>query len=79
MTLSVRVYAQPAESNVAHLRTVNGDREVDLIVERGDGRVVAIEVKLASSPSDSSIRHLKWLEDRLGSDLLDPIVVTDRH
>ncbi|MGE5282609.1 MAG: ATP-binding protein [Chloroflexota bacterium] len=76
VTLSVRVYAQPAEASVAHLRTVNGDREVDLIVERGDGRVVAIEVKLASAPSDGSIRHLKWLEDRMGSDLLDAIVVT---
>jgi predicted AAA+ superfamily ATPase len=76
VTLSVRVYAQRAEASVAHLRTVNGDREIDLIAERADGRVVAIEAKLASSPSDSSIRHLKWLEDRLGPDLLDAIVVT---
>lgn len=76
VTLSVRVYAQSAEASVAHLRTVNGDREIDLIVDRGDGRVVAIEVKLASSPRDSSIRHLKWLEERMGSDLLDAIVIT---
>jgi uncharacterized protein len=61
---------------VAHLRTVNGDREIDLIVERRDGRVVAIEVKLGSTPSDNSVRHLKWLEERMGPDLLDAIVIT---
>lgn len=76
VTLSVRVYAQPAEARVGHLRTVNGDREIDLIVERADGRVVAIEVKLGSTPNDSTVRHLKWLEDRLAPDLLDAIVIT---
>jgi len=39
VTLSVRVYAQAAEATVGHLRTHRGDREVDLIVERDDGRV----------------------------------------
>ncbi|MGQ0774129.1 MAG: hypothetical protein ACT4NY_06885 [Pseudonocardiales bacterium] len=42
--LSVRGYAQAAEATVHHLRTRNGDHEVDLIVERDDGRVVAKEV-----------------------------------
>ena len=34
-TLSVRVYAQAAEARVGHLRTFSGEREIDLIVERG--------------------------------------------
>ncbi len=46
VTLSLRTYAQAAEATVKHLRTAGGRREVDLIVERPDGRVVAVEVKL---------------------------------
>lgn len=34
---SVRVYAQVSEAQVRYLRTRNGDREVDIIVERHDG------------------------------------------
>lgn len=38
VTLSVRVYAQRSEAQVAHFRMHRGDHEVDLIVERRDGR-----------------------------------------
>lgn len=76
VTLDVRVYAQAAEARVGHLRTHGGEHEVDLIVERGDGRVVAIEVKLTTAVSDRDVRHLHWLRERLGDDLLDAIVVT---
>lgn len=76
VTLSVRVYAQAAESRVFHLRTRAGDREVDLIVERADGRVVAFEVKLAAVPDDRDLRHLLWLRERIGDDLLDAAVIT---
>jgi predicted AAA+ superfamily ATPase len=80
ITLSVRAYAQAAEASVHHLRTRNGDHEVDLIVERGDGRVVAIEVKLSSTVIDADVTHLRWLRNRLGDDLLDAMVVTTgRH
>lgn len=75
-TLSVRVYAQPAEANVRHLRTQRGEREIDLIVERGDGRVVAVEVKLGRTPDEGSVRHLTWLADQIGDDLLDAVVLT---
>jgi predicted AAA+ superfamily ATPase len=76
VTLSVRVYAQAAEAKVFHLRTKGGEHEVDLIVERGDGGVVAIEVKLARNPSDDDGRHLRWLRERLGDELLDAVIVT---
>lgn len=76
VTLSVRVYAQLAETAVGHFRTHGGDREVDLIVERGDGRVVAVEVKLARTINESDVRHLTWLRDQLGDDLLDAVVIT---
>ena len=59
-----------------HLRTRNGDHEVDLIVERADHRVVALEVKLAASVEDRDVAHLHWLARQLGTDLLDAVVVT---
>jgi predicted AAA+ superfamily ATPase len=76
VTLSVRTYAQAAEASVKHLRTAGGKHEVDLIVERADGRVVAIEVKLARDPSDPDMRHLRWLADRIGNELLDAAILT---
>ncbi|HZO95861.1 MAG TPA: DUF4143 domain-containing protein [Gaiellaceae bacterium] len=77
VTNDVRVYAQAAEAEpVAHLRVHRGEHEVDLIVPRADGRVLAIEVKTTISPSDNDVRHLKWLAGEIGDDLLDAVVVT---
>jgi len=49
---------------------------VDLIVERADRRIVAIEVKLSRTIGDADVRHLAWLRAQLGDDLLDAVVVT---
>lgn len=76
VTLGVRVFAQAAEAALRHLRTRGATHEVDLIVERGDHRILAIEVKLARRVDDRDVRHLQWLADRLGDDLLDALVVT---
>ncbi|MHB8696363.1 MAG: ATP-binding protein, partial [Solirubrobacteraceae bacterium] len=76
VTLDVRVFAQATEASVQHLRTMGGEHEVDLIVARDDGRVLAIEVKLATTIDDSDLRHIRWLRDRIGADLVDAIVIT---
>jgi predicted AAA+ superfamily ATPase len=76
VALSILVYAQSSRARVHHLRTRNGDHEVDLIVERDDGRVVALEVKLAATVTDNDVKHLRWLRDRLGDDLADAAVIT---
>lgn len=76
VTLSVRVYAEAIGARVSHLRTQRGDHEVDLVVTRGDGRMVAIEVKLAPIVDDTDVRHLHWLRSQVGTDLLDAVVVT---
>lgn len=76
VALSVRVYAQAAEATVHHMRTRNGDREVDLIVQRADQRAVAFEVKLSAEVNDEDVRHLRWLSGQLGDDLLDAAVIT---
>lgn len=76
VTLSVRVYAQAAEATVSHLRDRGGEHEVDLVLQGHDGRVVALEVKLAPTVSDSDVRHLRWLKLRLGERLADSAVIT---
>lgn len=75
VTQSVRVYAQPAESDVKHLRTKGGRQEIDLIVERRDQKVLALEVKLSRTVEDSDMNHLKWLKDKMGNDLVDTAVI----
>ncbi|WP_347403417.1 ATP-binding protein [Citricoccus muralis] len=76
VTLTVKVAAQAARARVGHLRTRNGDREVDLIVEGRDGQVLGIEVKLAASVDSGDVKHLLWLKEQLKDDVSDLIVVT---
>lgn len=76
VTLGVRVAAQAAEATVHHLRTGSGDREVDLVVQGDDGRVVGVEVKLAPAVTDADVRHLLWLRERLPDLVADLVVVT---
>ena len=75
-TLTVRVAAQASESRVGHLRTRNGDHEVDLVVEGPDGQIVGIEVKLAAGVTDADVRHLHWLRNQLPDDTVELLVIT---
>lgn len=76
VTLSLRVYAQASEASVFHLRTGGGEHEVDLLAARADGRVVAVEVKLARDVEDGDLQHLKWLGGQIGDELLDAVIIT---
>lgn len=80
VTLDVNVYAAMHEARVRHFREQNGRREVDLIVEGIGGRIVALEVKLTATPEDDDVRHLLWLRELLGDDLIDmAVITTGRH
>ena len=74
--LHLRVAAQAVGARCGHLRTHRGTREIDAIIERRDGRVVAVEVKLSAAVDDADVRHLHWLADAIGDDLLDAVVIT---
>ena len=76
VTLCVRTCAGASDARVSHLRTHRGDHEVDLTVTRDDGRMVAFEVKLAPAANDGDVRHLHWLREQVGDDLLDAAVIT---
>jgi uncharacterized protein len=51
-TRDLRVYAAANDASVFHYRERNGELEVDLIVERGDGAWLAAEVKLGGEQID---------------------------
>lgn len=79
VTLSLRVYAQANEAHVKHLRLHGGQREIDLIVERADRQVLAIEVKLSRTVDDDDVKQRLWLKDQIGDDLLDSTVIHTGH
>ena len=76
VTQLIRVLAQAAEANIKHLRTKAGEHEVDLIIERPDQRIVAIEVKLSETIKDNDVKNLLWLKKQIGEDLLDAVVIS---
>ena len=75
VALGLHSYAAHAEASLRHLRTRNGDHEVDFVVQRGQ-RIVAIETKLAETVSDADVRHLNWLRQHMGPTHIECVVVT---
>ncbi|MDR1767852.1 MAG: DUF4143 domain-containing protein [Propionibacteriaceae bacterium] len=73
---SIVVYAEACQARVGHLRQQDGRHEIDVIVERADRGVVAIEVKLATVPDPQDAKHLHWLGEQIGPRLLDKVIVT---
>lgn len=72
---SVRVYAEAMNAQASHLRTKNGEHEIDLILEAEDMRCLACEIKLADTVDDDDVRHLRWLSAQLGNRLVDTVVL----
>ena len=66
--------ASKVSPTLYHLRQEHGRREIDLIAEAPDGRVVAIEIKASSSPDAAAAEHLCWLRDRLGDNFCAGVV-----
>jgi uncharacterized protein len=76
VAMCLRVYAQPNNARVSHLRTKNGDHEVDFIIESPGGKVVAVEVKLSPDINEADVKHLKWLAGHLGTEVTNLVVIT---
>jgi len=64
---------------VMHYFRDRGGREIDIILEAPDGRVVAIEVKASTSVSNRDFRHLRWLGDTIGDDFVAGLVLNTGH
>jgi uncharacterized protein len=58
------------QRRLSHLRLPQGRHEIDLIIEVGGGKIVAIEIKATASPSPDDIRHLRWLQSEMGRDVV---------
>jgi len=75
VAMTVRVFAEPLGARVSHMRTRDGAHEIDLIVERADHKVLAIEVKLAAAVKRDDAKHLNWLEAQIGGQVIEKVVV----
>ncbi|MCY3925671.1 MAG: DUF4143 domain-containing protein [bacterium] len=76
----LRVYAESSRSHLAHYRDSSG-LEVDIIIERGDGAWIALEIKLggeaAIEHAAKSLRKLRdTVSDRRVGDPSNLVVVT---
>ena len=76
VTLSLRTFAQSLGATISHLRTVEGAREVDLILETEAGKIIGIEVKLSPTVKDDDVKHLLWLRENAKTEVIDLIVIT---
>ena len=64
-----------SEPRLFHLRTEAGRNEVDVLVELGGQRVIAIEIKAAAAPTAGAARHLSWLREQLGDRFVAGVVL----
>lgn len=51
------------------------DREIDLLLEKNDGSLVGFEFKASSTVRPSDFRHLKYLKQQVGDQLIASVVV----
>lgn len=63
-----------------HLRTSEGRHEIDLVIEVGASRLIAIEVKATSTPDTGDIQHLRWFRREMGDRVQATVLLhTGRH
>lgn len=72
---SMRTSAQANDVAHHYLRTHGGEHEIDGVLVRRDHRCLVYEVKLAGAVHDDDVRHLRWLQDHLGAQILDAVVI----
>lgn len=72
---TVRTLAQSQGVEVSHVRTHGGEHEVDLILQRADLRVVAVEVRLSAIVRPNDVTHLNWLEHEMPDTVIDKVLL----
>ncbi|MCL2784443.1 MAG: DUF4143 domain-containing protein [Propionibacteriaceae bacterium] len=60
---------------VAHMRTKDGDREVDFIIERSDSCFLAIEAKASPAIRPTDVVHLNWLEQKMPNRIIEKVII----
>lgn len=69
MELARQLTWSDVRAELYHYRTKD-KIEVDIVLENGGGKVIAIEVKAATTVNNDDFRGLRHLSDRLGDDLI---------
>jgi hypothetical protein len=64
-----------ARPRLYHARQEQGRHEVNVVVELGGQRVIGIEIKSTSAPSQGDARHLRWMKDQLGDRFLSGVIL----
>ena len=64
----------PLPPRIHHLRTEQGRHEIDILIEVGAGKLIAIEVKATTSPTLHDARHLQWIADELGESVIASVL-----
>ncbi|MCL2736394.1 MAG: DUF4143 domain-containing protein [Propionibacteriaceae bacterium] len=72
---TIRVLAQAHQARTSHMRLQGGDHEIDIIIERADLRVVAVEVKVSPIVRPADVAHLNWLDKQLPGRVADKVIV----
>ncbi len=72
----LRIYSQPDRGEVFHYRDDTG-LEVDAVIERDDGRWIAVEVKLSPAPDvvDEAAKSLLRLRDKVAGNRVEDLAV----
>ena len=71
--------ALAAEVRFCHYRDSRG-REIDLLLERPDGRLIAVETKAGATVRPTDARWLAWMRDLIGDRFeLGIVLYTGRH
>jgi uncharacterized protein len=58
-----------------HLRTAEGRQEIDLLIEVGHRKLVAVEIKATSSPDPGDAKHLRWLKRELNESVVAAVLL----
>jgi len=72
---TVRVLADACEGSVFHFRTFEDRQEVDIIVQRPDFRVLAVEVKFSQQVRPDDVTSLNWLEAQMPGRVVDKVIL----
>ncbi|MCL2490639.1 MAG: DUF4143 domain-containing protein [Propionibacteriaceae bacterium] len=72
---TVRVLADACDATVSHFRLLDGRQEIDMIVQRPDFRVLAIEVKFSQQVRPDDVTSLNWLEAQIPGRVLDKVIL----
>jgi len=72
---TLRVLAQACQAKAFHMRMQGGTHEVDIIVERSDLKVLAVEVKVSPIVRPADVAHLNWLDAELPGRVLDKVII----